>query len=90
MTYSKEQLRNIFQNKFDPEAWKVFVENIFSANKVRRENELFTDPDDAEVGYYMGSIDTSDSFRIGLFYYKINSGSVAHKKSDCVISSRNS
>lgn len=80
MTYSKEQLRNIFQNKFDREAWKAIVVNIFGANKVRRENELFTDPDDAEVGYYMGSIDTTDSFRIGLFYYKINSGSVAHKK----------
>lgn len=80
MTYSKEQLRNIFQNEFDREAWKAIVVNIFGANKVRRENELFTDPDDAEVGYYMGSIDTTDSFRIGLFYYKINSGSVAHKK----------
>lgn len=80
MTYSKEQLRNIFQNKFDREAWKAIVVNIFGANRVRRENELFTDPDDAEVGYYMGSIDTTDSFRIGLFYYKINSGSVAHKK----------
>lgn len=80
MAYSKEQLRNIFQNKFDREAWKAIVVNIFGANKVRRENELFTDPDDAEVGYYMGSIDTSDHFRIGLFYYKINSGSVAHKK----------
>lgn len=80
MLYSKEQLRNIFQNKFDREAWKAIVVNIFGANKVRRENELFTDPDDAEVGYYMGSIDTTDSFRIGLFYYKINSGSVAHKK----------
>ena len=80
MAYSKEQLRTIFQNKFDREAWKAIVVNIFGANKVRRENELFTDPDDAEVGYYMGSIDTTDSFRIGLFYYKINSGSVAHKK----------
>ena len=80
MAYSKEQLRNIFQNKFDREAWKAIVVNIFGANKIRRENELFTDPDEAEVGYYMGSIDTTDSFRIGLFYYKINSGSVAHKK----------
>lgn len=80
MAYSKEQLRNIFQHKFDREAWKAIVVNIFGANKVRRENELFTNPDDAEVGYYMGSIDTTDSFRIGLFYYKINSGSVAHKK----------
>ena len=80
MTYSKEQLRNIFQNKFDREAWKAIVIDIFGANKVRRENELFTEPDEPEVGYYMGSIKTPDSFQIGLFYYKINYGSVAHKK----------
>lgn len=80
MAYSKEQLRTIFQNKFDREAWKAIVIDIFGANKVRRENELFTEPDKPETGYYMGSIDTPDSYRIGLFYYKINSGSVAHKK----------
>lgn len=80
MAYSKEQLRTIFQNKFDREAWKAIVIDIFGANKVRRENELFTEPDEPETGYYMGSIDTPDSYRIGLFYYKINSGSVAHKK----------
>lgn len=80
MAYSKEQLRTIFQNKFDREAWKSIVIDIFGANKVRRENELFTEPDEPETGYYMGSIDTPDSYRIGLFYYKINSSSVAHKK----------
>lgn len=78
--YSIEQLRNIFRNKFDQEAWKSIVVNIFGAGKVRREKELFTDPEDNEVGYYLGSINTPDAFRIGLFYYKINSGSVAHKK----------
>lgn len=78
--YSTEQLRNIFRNKFDQEAWKSIVVDIFGAGKVRREKELFTDPGDNEVGYYLGSIETPDSFRIGLFYYKINSGSVAHKK----------
>ncbi len=80
MAYSKEHLRNIFQNKFDRAAWKLLLSIFFGANKVRRENELFTDLDEPEVGYYMGLIDTSDAFRIGLFYYKINSGSVAHKK----------
>ena len=80
MAYSKEQLRNIFQNKFDREAWKTILTTIFGAQKVRSENELFTAPDAAEVGYYMGKAETPDSFRIGLFYYKINSGSVAHKK----------
>lgn len=80
MAYTREQLRKIFQNKFDREAWKAIVVDIFGANKVRRENELFTTSDEPETGYYMGSIDTPDAFRIGLFYYKINTGSVAHKK----------
>lgn len=78
--YSKEELRRIFQAPFDREAWKAIVVDIFGANKIRRENELLTDPDDPEVGYYMGSIDTPDSYKIGLFYYKVNSGSVVHKK----------
>lgn len=80
MAYTRGQLRKIFQNKFDREAWKAIVVDIFGANKVRRENELFTSSDEPETGYYMGSIDTPDAFRIGLFYYKINTGSVAHKK----------
>lgn len=80
MAYTREQLRKIFQNKFDREAWKAIVVDIFGANKVRRENELLTTSDEPETGYYMGSIDTPDAFRIGLFYYKINTGSVAHKK----------
>ena len=78
--YTKEQLRKIFQNKFNREAWKAIVIEIFGANKVRKENEQFTAPEDPETGYFMGSIDTLDSYRIGLFYYKINSGSVVHKK----------
>ena len=80
MAYTKEQLRNIFQQKFDREAWKTIVINIFGANRLRKTPELFTAPDEAEIGYYMGSIDTPDAFHIGLFYYQINTGSVAHKK----------
>ena len=80
MAYTKEQLRNIFQHKFDREAWKAIVVNIFGANRVRKTPELFTAPDETETGYYMGSIDTPDAFHIGLFYYQINTGSVAHKK----------
>lgn len=80
MAYTKEQLRNIFQHKFDREAWKAIVVSIFGANRLRTTPELFTAPDEAETGYYMGSIDTPDAFHIGLFYYQINTGSVAHKK----------
>lgn len=78
--YTTEQFRSIFQNKFNRVAWKAIVVDIFGAHKVRSDNERFTDPDEPETGFYMGVIDTPDHYRIGLFYYKINTGSVAHKK----------
>uniref|UniRef100_UPI00126A35ED Eco57I restriction-modification methylase domain-containing protein n=1 Tax=Porphyromonas gulae TaxID=111105 RepID=UPI00126A35ED len=36
--------------------------------------------DSADEGYYLGSIDTTDSYRIGLFHYKIKKGSVVNKR----------
>ncbi|MCH5319783.1 MAG: Eco57I restriction-modification methylase domain-containing protein [Paramuribaculum sp.] len=76
----KDQLRSIFQNRFNQEAWKSIVVNIFGAGQVRPVYEKFTSDEDLEEGYFLGSIDTPDNYRIGLFYYNINSGSVAHKK----------
>lgn len=79
MAYSKEQLRHIFQNKFDREAWKAIVKGTFQAN-VRTTPEKFSTPNDTEEGYYFGFGETPDRFRIGYFYYRIKTGSVAHKK----------
>jgi type I restriction-modification system DNA methylase subunit len=53
---------------------------MFRADKLRKQAELFTTDDDNEEGYYMGALETADAYRIGLFYYKIKHGSVAHKK----------
>ena len=79
-TYSTSELRSIFQQSFNRDAWKAIALNIFKANKLRSQAELFSSPDDPEQGYFMGVIDTPDCYRIGLFYYKITTGSVAHKK----------
>ena len=79
MVYSKEQFRQIFQNRFDYETWKAIVKDIFKA-RMRNTPERFTEPGDAEDGYYAGVGETPDSYKIGYFIYKINSGSVAHKK----------
>lgn len=78
--YTKEQLRTVFQRPFDKETWKTILIDIFRANNVRVEPEKFTDPGQSETGWYMGNIETPDNYRIGLFFYRINSGSVAHKK----------
>ena len=78
--YTTEQLRAVFQRPFDKETWKTILIDIFRANNVRVEPEKFTGPGQSETGWYMGNIETSDNYRIGLFFYRINSGSVAHKK----------
>lgn len=78
--YNKEQLRDVFQRPFDKETWKTILIDIFRANNVRVEPEKFTHPGQSETGWYMGNIETPDNYRIGLFFYHINSGSVAHKK----------
>lgn len=78
--YTKEQFRAVFQRPFNKETWKTILIDIFRANNVRVEPEKFTDPGQSETGWYMGNIETPDNYRIGLFFYRINSGSVAHKK----------
>ena len=78
--YNKEQLRNIFRNTFDKEAWKAILRNLFHADMLRTQSEEFATPDNNTRGFYMGSVNTSDSYKIGLFYYIISAGSVAHKK----------
>jgi hypothetical protein len=78
--YTQQELREIFRAPFNRESWKAILHNLFRVDTIRHEAELFTDPDEPEQGYYMGFYKTADSFRIGLFYYKINHGSVAHKK----------
>ena len=78
--YSKQQLRDIFQSPFNQEAWKAILHNLFRAEMIAKKPEKFTAADDNEDGFYLGALDTSDSFRIGLFYFVIKTGSVAHKK----------
>lgn len=79
MAYSQDQLRRIFQGKFDQEAWEAIIKGIFRA-RIRSTPEKFSSSDDPEDGYFFGFSETPDSYRIGYFYYRIRSGSVAHKK----------
>ena len=78
--YNKQQLREIFQSPFNQEAWKAILHNLFRAEMIRKKSEKFTADDDNEDGFFLGALNTSDSFRIGLFYFVIKTGSVAHKK----------
>ena len=80
MTYTKENLRQIFQQPFNANKWQQMLRNYFQATELRAEPERIDGTTDEEQGYYLGAIDTTDSYRIGLFYYQIQHGNVARKR----------
>ena len=79
-TYKPEELRAIFRNKFDKSQWIKLLRELFNATELRVTPEPITDFDSVDKGYYLGNIETTDYFRIGLFHYEIKAGSVANKR----------
>lgn len=79
-TYTKDILREMFRSAFDMTGWHSFVRDFFHATELKLTPERFSTAHSTEEGYYIGSIDTSDYFRIGLFCYSINQGSVANRR----------
>ena len=80
MTYTKDNLRQIFQQPFNQEEWQNMLQHYFHATELRAEPERIDNTADDEQGYYLGAIDTTDNYRIGLFYYQIQHGNVARKR----------
>ena len=77
--YSSDNLRTIFQSPFNLAQWYTVLQNMFQANELKSTPERIIN-NTADEGYYLGSIDTTDGYRIGLFHYKISHGSVANKR----------
>ena len=80
MTYSKETLRKIFQQPFNQQEWQNMLHKYFHAKELRAEPERIEDTPENEKGYYLGELNTTDNYRIGLFYYQIQHGNVARKR----------
>ena len=80
MTYSKDNLRQIFQQPFCMSEWQQMLQHYFHAKDLRKEPEPIKGTTEYEKGYYLGALDTSDSYRIGLFYFQIQRGNVARKR----------
>ena len=78
-TYSKESLRQMFQSSFNLSNWYSFLEDFFHASELKSSPERIIGGTTDE-GYYLGNIETEDSYRIGLFQYNITQGSVANKR----------
>ena len=78
-TYTPDSLRNLFQSSFNLEQWKGFLQHFFNATELKSTPERIIE-NTSDEGYYLGNIDTTDSYRIGLFQYNITKGSVANKR----------
>ena len=79
MTYTKDTLRQIFQQPFNQQEWQTMLHKYFHAKNLRAEPERINNTPDDEAGYYLGKLNT-DSYSIGLFYYQIQHGNVARKR----------
>ena len=79
MTYSKDTLRQIFQQPFNQQEWQTMLHKYFHAKDLRAEPERINNTPDDEAGYYLGKLNTG-SYSIGLFYYQIQHGNVARKR----------
>ena len=77
--YSAESMRQMFQSSFNLSNWYSFLQDFFHASELKSTPERIIGSTTDE-GYYLGNIETEDSYRIGLFYYNISQGSVANKR----------
>lgn len=78
-TYTPDSLRNLFQSSFNLAQWYSFLQHFFNASELKEKPERIIE-NTSDEGYYLGNIDTTDSYRIGLFQYNITKGSVANKR----------
>ena len=79
VTYTPDSLRNLFQSSFNLAQWYSFLQHFFNASELKEKPERIIE-NTSDDGYYLGNIDTTDSYRIGLFQYNITKGSVANKR----------
>ncbi|KAB6450354.1 Eco57I restriction-modification methylase domain-containing protein, partial [Bacteroides xylanisolvens] len=62
-----------------PHKWYSFSQHFFNASELKEKPERIIE-NTSDEGYYLGNINTTDSYRIGLFHYNIRQGSVANKR----------
>ena len=76
--FTSDNLRTLFQHRFSQASWLDCLQRLFCADELR------ANPDPVyfqrDEGFYWGAINTTDHFRIGLFYYQIHHGSVVRRR----------
>ncbi|MFA5688087.1 MAG: hypothetical protein WC959_02910 [Kiritimatiellales bacterium] len=80
MSYTTDQLKQLFSNSFNNEQWTTFLHEFFGADT------LYTHPKplgsrDGDDGCLLGEFTTADHYKVGPFRFDITSGSVLRRKS---------
>ena len=65
MAYTAEQLRTIFQKKFNLNKWTRFLTNFIGAKTIRQVPEQLELAPSEGKGYYLGQKTTTDNYEIG-------------------------
>jgi hypothetical protein len=64
--YTDSQFRELFQSSFNGEKWQELLINLFAAKNLRQTPEMLDTSTDNETGYFLGEIDKTADYRIGL------------------------
>ena len=82
--FSKEELKTIFQAKYNRDVWKLFLINYWGVTSLRSVPEELEGNSELEKGYFLGQLNTKDKeqndYIIGIFHFNIKASSVVHKK----------
>ena len=78
--YTSNEFKQLFQSQFDINSWVSVLKDFFRADELRQKAEYISDTEGNDKGFYLGALNTTDSYRIGLFYYEISQSNVARKK----------
>ena len=79
MAYSAEQLRSLFQHKFNLHDWTQFLINYLGAQTIRQVPEQLELDSSEGQGFYLGQKSTTDNYEIGLFYVQTNTSVVKRR-----------
>lgn len=80
MSYTKEQLRDIFRKSFNAEVWKNILLDFFQAKEIRTTPQNLELENTNDKGFYLGRNTTSEGLALGFFLFEINSGDVLRKR----------
>ena len=80
MAYTKDTFKTLFQHKFNLQEWQLLLSDYFNADRIRKSPESIADDSEDYAGYFLGDTTTTDHYKLGFFYYKMEDGSVLRRK----------